>query len=153
MPVEEDFGETKLCSRSVEPFLSWLFDDPDKETYLRWTNESTLEAKSMRDSTGRPDVLQYEILRRYGEAKSSARDQDDYLICKDLLKVAVFCNETLDFHLMEGMLGLQIFGRTIKFYLVVVPANGLYGMIELTEIKIPDSLGNLPSLITKSPKL
>lgn len=48
MPMEEDFGETELCSRFVEAFLCGLFGDPDNDTYLRWKNESTLEARSMR---------------------------------------------------------------------------------------------------------
>ncbi|EPB92427.1 hypothetical protein HMPREF1544_00725 [Mucor circinelloides 1006PhL] len=47
MPMEEDFGETELCSRFVEAFLCGLFGDPDNDTYLRWKNESTLEARSM----------------------------------------------------------------------------------------------------------
>lgn len=55
-PMEEDFDETELCSRFVEPFLSGLFDDPDNDTYLRWTNESTLEAKSVGESSSRLEV-------------------------------------------------------------------------------------------------
>lgn len=46
-PLEENFGEAELCSRFVEPFLSGLFDNPDNDIYLRWTNESTLEAQFM----------------------------------------------------------------------------------------------------------
>lgn len=50
------FWQTELCSRFVEPFVSGLFDDPDNNTYIRWTNESTLEVKSMCEFRGRPDV-------------------------------------------------------------------------------------------------
>ncbi|KAI8642047.1 hypothetical protein BD408DRAFT_443868 [Parasitella parasitica] len=35
----------ELCSRFVDPLLSGLFDDPDQGIFLRWTNETTLEAK------------------------------------------------------------------------------------------------------------
>lgn len=35
MPMEEDFGETELCSRFVESFLCGIFGDPDNDTYLR----------------------------------------------------------------------------------------------------------------------
>lgn len=66
--------------------------------------------------------------------------------------MAVFCKEALDSQLMEGTLGIQIVGRTIRFYLLVLPASGLYGMIELADIKILDLLESLPSLITEVPK-
>ncbi|PHZ14285.1 uncharacterized protein RHIMIDRAFT_236266 [Rhizopus microsporus ATCC 52813] len=56
MPIGEDFSETELCSWFVKPFVSGIFDDLDNDTYLCWTNEPTLEAKSMRESNGRPDI-------------------------------------------------------------------------------------------------
>ncbi|KAI8576499.1 hypothetical protein K450DRAFT_201942 [Umbelopsis ramanniana AG] len=155
-PLEEDFGEAELCTRFVDPFLCGLFDSPDHNVYLRWTNESTLEAKSANGSNERPDIcitkslgVRWTTNLGYGEAKSAARDQDNYLICWDLLKVTIFCKEALDSQQMEGMLGMQIIGRTIKFYLLVLPASGLYGLIDLAVIKLPDSLQNLTSFVTE----
>lgn len=62
-------------------------DDPDNDTYLRWTNKSTLEAKSMRESSGRSDIcitkscgVKWSTSVGYGEAKPSAREQDNCLI-------------------------------------------------------------------------
>lgn len=45
MSLAEDSNEMELCYRFVDPFLSGLFDDPDQNIFLRWTNETTLEAK------------------------------------------------------------------------------------------------------------
>lgn len=45
-PLAEDSNEMELCSRFVDPFLSGLFNDPDQNIFLRWTNESILEAKN-----------------------------------------------------------------------------------------------------------
>lgn len=63
--------------------------------------------------------------------------------------MAVFCEEALDMQLMKGMLGIQIIGRTIKFYLLVLPASGLYTLIDLAVIKLPDSLQNFPGFVTE----
>lgn len=41
----EESNEMELCSQYVDPFLSGLFDKPDEGIFLRWTNETTLEAK------------------------------------------------------------------------------------------------------------
>lgn len=85
-PLEENFGEAELCSRFVEPFLSELFDNPDNDIYLRWTNESTLEAQFMNGSNERPDICITKFcgVKRttnvgYGEAKSAGHGQDNYL--------------------------------------------------------------------------
>ncbi|KAI8388926.1 uncharacterized protein BYT42DRAFT_492138 [Radiomyces spectabilis] len=155
-PMEEDFGEAELCSRFVEPFLSGLFDDPDNGVYLRWTNEATLETKFMFKSNGRPDLcitkscgVKWATNVGYGEAKPASKDQDNHLICWDLLKVTIFCKEALDSQQMEGILGVQIIGRTIKFYVMTLPAKGLYTLIDLAVIKIPDSLQNFPGFVTE----
>ncbi|GAA5811663.1 hypothetical protein MFLAVUS_005104 [Mucor flavus] len=46
MSLAEDSNEMELCSRFVDPFLSGLFDDPDRNIFLRWTNETTSEAEN-----------------------------------------------------------------------------------------------------------
>jgi hypothetical protein len=46
MSLAEDSNEMELSSRFVDPFLSGLFDDPDQNIFLQWTNETTLEAKN-----------------------------------------------------------------------------------------------------------
>lgn len=67
--------------------------------------------------------------------------------------MAVFCKDALDHQLMQGTLGIQITGRTIKFYLLTLPAKGLYVMIELATIKIPDSLQDLPRFVPELPNV
>ncbi|KAI8329684.1 hypothetical protein BC941DRAFT_442566 [Chlamydoabsidia padenii] len=152
-PMDEDANETELCSRFIDPFLTGLFDDPDQGICLRWTNDATLEAKTCVDfTTNRPDLCITKCCGSslaYGEAKPAIREKDHF----DLLKVAIFCKDALDHQLMQGMLGIQIIGRTIQFYLLTLPAKGLYVMTELTTIKIPDSLQNLPSLVPELPNV
>lgn len=91
----------------------------------------------------------------YEEAEPSAQDQDNYLNCKDLAKVAVFCKEALNVQLIEGILGIETVCRAIKIYLLVLLlASGLFGLIELTDdARIPDSLESMPSLIDGVPEV
>ncbi|KAI9495051.1 hypothetical protein BDB00DRAFT_900797 [Zychaea mexicana] len=123
--LDEDINETELCSRFVEPFLAGLFDDPAKGIFLRWTNEP----------------------------KPAAHSNDNYLVCKDLIKVAIFCKEALDKQSFEGILGIQVIGRMVVFYLLTLPSQGLYTLIPLASIKIPDSIQSLPALVTDTPAI
>ncbi|KAI7861657.1 hypothetical protein BDF14DRAFT_1876971 [Spinellus fusiger] len=81
------------------------------------------------------------------EAKTACRESNIYLICRDLLQVVMFCKDPLDSQKMAGVLGLQIVGRTITFYVLVLPLSGLYIMYEITKVQIPDSLHDLSKLV------
>ncbi|KAG1446034.1 hypothetical protein G6F55_011713 [Rhizopus delemar] len=161
VPMDEDANETELCSRFIDPFLTGLLDAPDQGICLRWINDATLEAKTYADFTkNRPNLcitkccgVKWKSSLAYGEVKPAIREKNHFSLCKDLLKVAVFCKDALDHQLMQGTLGIQITGRTIKFYLLTLPAKGLYVMIELATIKIPDSLQDLPRFVPELPNV
>ncbi|KAG0165887.1 hypothetical protein DFQ29_001289, partial [Apophysomyces sp. BC1021] len=154
-PMEEDVNETELCMRFVDPFLTGLFDDPDNGMYFRWTNETTMEAKQNNGCIDRrPDLcitkscgVKWGADCGYGEAKPSARDNDHYLVCMDLVRVAILSKEALNSQRLDGVLGIQIVGRTLMFYVLLLPAEGIYTLLQLAEVKIPDSLQNLSHLV------
>ncbi|KAI8329825.1 hypothetical protein BC941DRAFT_476005 [Chlamydoabsidia padenii] len=50
---------------------------------------------------------------------------------------------------MEGVLGIQIVGRTIRFYVLVLRATATFVMYLIAEIKVPDSIQGLPGFITE----
>ncbi|SAL95180.1 hypothetical protein [Absidia glauca] len=83
----------------------------------------------------------------YGEAKPTARDNDHYLVCVDLVKVAILSKEALNGQRLDGVLGIQIVGRTLMFYVLLLPTEGIYTLLQLAEVKIPDSLQNLSHLV------
>ncbi|EIE91634.1 hypothetical protein G6F46_001415 [Rhizopus delemar] len=161
VPMDEVANETELYSRFIDPFLTGLFDDPDQGICLRWINDATLEAKAYADFTiNRPDLcitkccgVKWKSSLANGEAKPANSEKDRFALCNDLLKVAVFCKDGLDHQLMQGMLAIQIIGRTIKFYLLILPAKGLYVMLELATIKIPDSLQGLLRFVPELPNV
>lgn len=82
-----------------------------------------------------------------GEAKPACQESNLYVICRDLLRVAMFCKDALDTQKMVGVLGLQIVGRIITFCVLVLPSSGLYVMYEITKVQIPDSLHDLSKLV------
>ncbi|KAI8384869.1 uncharacterized protein BYT42DRAFT_592897 [Radiomyces spectabilis] len=118
-------------------FSRICFDEPDQGVYLRWTNEITLEAKQL-SCNMRPDLtitktvgLKWAKSLGYGEAKPAARETDHYLVCQDLIKVALFCKHSLDEQLMDGVLGIHIVGQ----------------------IKVPDSIKGLSGFIPELPSI
>ncbi|KAI8365239.1 uncharacterized protein BYT42DRAFT_157492 [Radiomyces spectabilis] len=67
----------ELCSRYVDPFLGGIFDEPDEGVFLRWTNETTLEAKKQQSLLSwQPDIcitrlrgVKWKAHIGFGEAK------------------------------------------------------------------------------------
>ncbi|KAI8388647.1 uncharacterized protein BYT42DRAFT_491575 [Radiomyces spectabilis] len=158
--IEENVNEMELCSRFIDPFLAGLFDDPDNDIYLRWLDEITLEAKAKDSSSTRPDMsvtkscgVRWATTLAYGEAKPAIQGDDHYVVCRDLIKVARFCKDALDSQQFDGILAVQIIGRSVVFYLLTLPATSLYTMIPLATIKVPNSLNELPGLIYKVPDI
>ncbi|KAG0167271.1 hypothetical protein DFQ29_000540, partial [Apophysomyces sp. BC1021] len=153
--LTENSNEIEFCSRFVDPFLSGLFDDPDQDIFLRWTNETTLQAKNEQSLLSwRPDLciarlrgVKWSLSLGFGEAKPACQESNLYAICRDLLRVAMFCKDPLDSQNMVGVLGLQIVGKTVNFYVLVLPSSGLYIMYEIAKVQKPYSLHDLSKLV------
>ncbi|ORX55564.1 hypothetical protein DM01DRAFT_1382712 [Hesseltinella vesiculosa] len=159
VPIEEDVNEYELSTRFADPFLCGLFDDPEEGVYLRWTNDISFEARK-NDTlwTCRPDLtitslkgVKWTTSHGYGEAKSACHEANNFVLSKDLIRVAMFCKNALDEQNLDGILGLQIIGRRITFYLLVLPSQGLYVMYELGTLELPNSLCGLRKLLMDMP--
>ncbi|KAL0088960.1 hypothetical protein J3Q64DRAFT_1847623 [Phycomyces blakesleeanus] len=141
----------------IDPFLSGLLDGPNKGVYLCWTNEPNLKAKRSY-SNMRPDLfitknasIRWARSLGYGEASPTTRKSNQYLVYQDLIKIVLFCKESLDEHLMEEVLRIHIVGRTVGFYILVLSADATYVMYLLAGIKVPDSIHDLHHFITELP--
>lgn len=123
---------------------------------MRWANESTLEAKQLSNSI-RPGQsitkivgLKWARSLGYGEVKTAARESDHYPVCQDIIKVMLFCKNSLGEQLMEGVLEIQIVGRTIRFYVLVlsaIAANVMYLLAENKVQGLPGFIIELPSIL------
>ncbi|KAF7721591.1 hypothetical protein EC973_004462 [Apophysomyces ossiformis] len=65
-----------------------------------------------------------------GEAKASSQGDNYYVLCKDLLQ-------------MKAVLGIQVVGRSVTFYLISLLSDGFYVMLELLRVVIPGCLDDL----------
>lgn len=98
LSLAEDSNEMEFCSRFVDPFLSGLFDDPDQNIFLRYSNETTLEAKNEQSLLNwRPDLcitrlqgVKWSSSLGFGEAKPACQESNLYGICRDLLWLPCF---------------------------------------------------------------
>ncbi|ORX49050.1 hypothetical protein DM01DRAFT_353849 [Hesseltinella vesiculosa] len=119
--MKEDVNEAELCMRCIDPFLTSIIDDPDEGMFLRWTSETTVEArKSNGGIDSRPDLcvtktcgVRWGADCGQGEAKPAIHAKDNDLICLDLVRVAVLSKEPLNNQRLEGVLGIHIIGRAI----------------------------------------
>ncbi|KAI9483107.1 MAG: hypothetical protein EXX96DRAFT_599675 [Benjaminiella poitrasii] len=113
VPVKEDVNESELNIRFVDPFLCGLFDDPEEDVFLRWTNDITFEARKNETLwVYRPDLtitslkgVNWSTSHGYGEVKSVYHEANNFLLSKDLIRVAIFCKNALNAHNLEGVLG------------------------------------------------
>ncbi|KAG1142242.1 hypothetical protein G6F37_008782 [Rhizopus arrhizus] len=138
--IRDDVNKAELCTRFIEPFLSDLFDDPDQGYYLRWTNARTLEAKEKSADTTveRPDLCITKSLGRtwhhysgFGEAKAAKMGENMYLSGQP---------EHARRH------GNPNSGPIDHILCFDSTGNWFVRMLELAELKIPDSLEDSPKL-------
>lgn len=54
---------------------------------------------------------------------------------------------------MEAVLGIQVIGRIVSFYTLLLPANGIYVFLELGKVQIPNNLQDLTKLMMGAPLL
>ncbi|EPB91015.1 hypothetical protein HMPREF1544_02084 [Mucor circinelloides 1006PhL] len=159
VPIEEDVNEPGLITRFVDPFLCGLFDDPEEGVFIRRTNDITVEARKNETLwTRHPDLtvtglkgVKWSTSHGYGEVRPVCYEANNFLLSNDLIRVAIFYKNALDAQNLEGILGLQIIGRSVTFYLLVLPSKGLYVIYELRTLQIPNNLCDLRKLLMGIP--
>ncbi|CAG8515579.1 10438_t:CDS:2 [Paraglomus occultum] len=137
--------------------LSPIFADPDHDVFLQWSNKEAPESKA-RKLTGRAkqpdaiisnvDQLSWGSSRGHGEAKVQEEVDNLYSLCTDLIWIAVFNKDAIDFYNKDCMLGFQVIGSHITFYLSTLLYDSLYVMVEIGHLNVPMSLEQLPAFIT-----
>ncbi|SAM08097.1 hypothetical protein [Absidia glauca] len=144
--IMEDIKEHELCTRYLDPVLCGYFDNPSESAdHLNLeSKKSALVSKRRPDSClTRLNGVKYGTTLACGEVKCASASAHLYDICKDTLRIGIFCKNALDVGKMKGILGIQAVGRTITFYLMNLLSDGLYTMLELTSITIPGSTDDL----------
>lgn len=111
-------SESELWSTYFDPVLSCIVSDPDKLVHLRWTNKMTPEG-----SKSRPDAiisemkqLEYSGSLGLGEVKVNQGSASKFLLCQDLLRLAIFSKNTINVNKLEAAIAFQIHGKTKTKY-------------------------------------
>ncbi|RCH90832.1 hypothetical protein CU097_012609, partial [Rhizopus azygosporus] len=71
-------------------------------------------------------IVKWSTSHEYGEAKSAIQEIKNILVYQDLIQVAIFCKNAFNTQILDNILGLQIAGRKIAFYILALPSTGVY---------------------------
>lgn len=152
--VTDTILEQELITRYLEPAFAPLFDDILRDTLFRWTaaiNQESKLATAISISRSRPDAcvsglngVTWGISRGFGEVKSSAEANNNYLVARDLIRLGIFAKNSIDLNNMKGCLVFQSIGRHTFFYLVTLLNDAIYVMYEIAKIEIPMCISDLP---------
>ncbi|SAM00144.1 hypothetical protein [Absidia glauca] len=66
----------------------------------------------------------------------------------DTLRLSIFDKNTIDVNKLDAALAFQIHGFNITFYLTRLTAKGIYTFVEIAHLRFPQSIEDLPSLLT-----
>ncbi|KAI8080093.1 uncharacterized protein B0P05DRAFT_637074 [Gilbertella persicaria] len=144
-------GEIELCVANLNALVSNLFHL--HFSCLRWANQVTEESKATNEDVNqrkRPDAIISDLIQNhytgskgFGEVKVEEAKKDTYIITKDLVRLAIFSKQAIDFDNMTGNINFQAVGTLIKFYAESLIADGIYCMVEFAEIRAPSSKSDL----------
>ncbi|PHZ13944.1 uncharacterized protein RHIMIDRAFT_235945 [Rhizopus microsporus ATCC 52813] len=118
---------------------------------LRWTNiETDSSAKKKRpDATiTKLNQLAFGYSLGFEEAKIAQSTPDKYNFCYDLLRLALFCKETIDKNQLNASLAFQIHGFSVVFFLMRLDHDGIYYLYEVGKLSFSRSLEELPGFVS-----
>ncbi|ORZ11534.1 hypothetical protein BCR42DRAFT_332573, partial [Absidia repens] len=121
----------------------------DRNVILRWANVECDGTMNKRPDATISTVRQLEFDKSlgFGEAKPSGSTCNKFALCHDLLRLAVFCKDTLDINQLKASLSFQIHGFQITFFLTRLRHDGLYIKQEIGNLTFPRSVDELPTFI------
>ncbi|KAG1136978.1 hypothetical protein G6F37_012560 [Rhizopus arrhizus] len=143
-------GKYELTTTYFHPILSSILSNPDKQVLLRWTNiETDSSAKKRPDATiTKLNQLVFGHSLGFGEAKIAQCTPDKYNLCHDLLRLALFCKETIDKNQLNASLTFQINGFSVVFFLMRLDHDGIYCLYEICKLSFPRSLEELSGFVS-----
>ncbi|KAI9033973.1 hypothetical protein CLU79DRAFT_714792 [Phycomyces nitens] len=77
------------------------------------------------------------------EAKCHSQAENKYLLARDLVRLGIFAKNSIDVNNMKGVLAMQVVGRRVFFYIVILMYDGMYIMYEIGQLLIPGRIFDL----------
>ncbi|ORE11691.1 hypothetical protein BCV72DRAFT_300677 [Rhizopus microsporus var. microsporus] len=108
----------------------------------------TLTNKSFYDGQILKPILAFGYSLGFEEAKIAQSTPDKYNFCYDLLRLALFCKETIDKNQLNASLAFQIHGFSVVFFLMRLDHDGIYYLYEVGKLSFSRSLEELPGFVS-----
>ncbi|KAI9300043.1 hypothetical protein BJ944DRAFT_171469, partial [Cunninghamella echinulata] len=147
--------EQELISTYIDPIVSPIFHDPTNHKIFRWLNRTTVDIKKLR-----PDGSIILASQRhtsyalgYCEVKPFETEANTALTHEDLLRLSLFCKNSLDIGEIQAMICFQVVGYNICFYLLTLEHEAIYVMMEICNIKVPKVFQELPRFVMELDKI
>ncbi|CAG8800509.1 42170_t:CDS:10, partial [Gigaspora margarita] len=150
----------KAIRNIIEKVPRLTLKSPVGEEYYR-SNKEAVESKARKpvSRAKQPDAiineidqLSWSLSKGHGEAKVQEEMNNFYLLCTDLIWIAIFNKDAIDFYNMNCILGFQVVGELptgiITFYLTTLLCDALYVMVEVGHVDVPMSLEQVSAFLT-----
>ncbi|KAI7898055.1 uncharacterized protein BX663DRAFT_269937 [Cokeromyces recurvatus] len=159
LPNEETINytieEEELINNFVDPILSPLLHRPEKEKHFLWLNKIVTKSYNTRPDAGCALIHERRIQKFscFAEVKAEYKKKDTLSTHQDLLRLALFGINEIENNNAKCILLVQVIGAVIIFYGCTSHTNGPKIIFEISKIKIPLSIQDLPGFIMKLDKL
>ncbi|KAI9357463.1 hypothetical protein BD770DRAFT_388796 [Pilaira anomala] len=116
-----------------------MFNNPDQRRHLQWLNIKVLDSNSKRPDFG-ANILKSSnwvgpVL--IGEIKGEDKKHDNYMCLLDLYRTSSLSLESISQNKYKGIIGIQIIGMHVPFYITTQLASKFYVMMEICSITLP----------------
>ncbi|CAO3698052.1 unnamed protein product [Rhizopus stolonifer] len=140
-------SESELYNIYVDPILSAIVSDPEREILLRWTNKTDNETDCRPDATitcTKQMISDHNLI--HGKVKECGRNAHDLAL--DLLRISILAKDTLDFYKLDSSFGVQVNGFSVTFYLMSLELNRVHITSKVERVKVPCSVANLSTFLS-----
>ncbi|KAG1047249.1 hypothetical protein G6F43_010293 [Rhizopus delemar] len=146
----EEISEMELTTNYLDPVLSPIFHNPEKNKHLLWLNRKEENTNHLR-----PDAIMKHYDRKlygttlgYCEVKPSDAHNDVDNLCTDLIRIGIFSRNIMSRKANKIACSLQAVGPHCSFYVLSSITKDITIMNEIISFDVPLQIKELGSLNT-----
>lgn len=152
--------ENTVSNLYADAILSPMFSIPDQKKHLFWyvicceeahsrnTTDSSfkirLNTKIVDESAKQPDFACKHLMNSnwasatvVGEVKGEDCKEDKHVCIKDLIRIGFISVTSINQSLYDGVIGIQVVGLQVTFFITTLVADGFYVMMEICTLALP----------------
>ncbi|GAA5806829.1 hypothetical protein MFLAVUS_000177 [Mucor flavus] len=130
-------NENQVGCSYANPVLSPIFNNPDKRSHLH-CKQPDFGGNVLENSNWVGPVL-------VGEVKGEDRKDDVYMCLMDLFRIGSLSMESINHNKYKGVIGIQVIGTQVTFYISTLLSKSFYVMMEICSITLPKDLTEIMS--------